>query len=218
MNNEACFLEQPAWTSLLRSAVQRMCYFKSCEMSLSLCQFTACIPRLFMHVTAAVSSEACPDPLVLAELQSRARRLRNDSLSWQQKYLDFNLDLIHKGSQNIGYCNIAVMFLFYRILINRLLTAVLWSKATEATELESETFDFANKLRSLIIHAAPLFSHLRGALLMGQKLCLADATISTSQDWRLATATGTKLISQEVFERWTSLFGRAHKSKSSSTV
>lgn len=174
------------------------------------------IPRLFADVTESVMSDTTPDPLILAELRSRARRLRNKHTAWLSNYLDRNLKPFGEGSQNFGYCNVIVLSFHCRILINRILTALIWSNNSEAAAVEDETCQFARILHYTAGHSAPVFSNLQGALFMGHKIRLAEVTMSTTVDWKPTSGEywiKRNLIGKEAFQHWCSLFGRSTESR-----
>jgi hypothetical protein len=175
------------------------------------------VPRLFRDITHTLCAK--PDALH-ADLQQIIRRARDLRLSlqvWHSTYIEPMA--IHKDKvvdMSDGYCKIILLFYITSIYVNRLSTCIYSGEARDmdglsAEELEDQAQEFAQSIISIAKGKAYL--SMQSALLLAQKVPIAEATIGSGDQWKRELFLGRGKsnilkISERTFRYWCRLMGR----------
>lgn len=184
LNNQECFLDEPAWTVVLQSVTTTDPLIPEWSPPvISLIMILVTIPRLFKDFTFAICHCLDPQLAIIKELIARAQKLRMSLQSWHKKYIEL------KGpSDGVSY-TVVVMYYLCSIYSDRLNTSIFWGTATDISEIENEAQKFSKIIVSLS-NQEEAYTSLQSSLLLAQKLPIAEATIRTSLDWRMQLSYG----------------------------
>lgn len=228
LNNERCFLEQPAWKDVLRSVTTPDAPLISDRSSIvvELMVLKCNIPGLCVDVTNMICHQADPDPSFIIEIACRIHQLRVDLLKWHGQYENIlrNAPAILPGTAEFDRrCKVFATYLSCMIISSRLLGSI---SPTERSELEEETQVLTGQMLALELEVKN--ASLQTYLFMAQTLGVSHATIKTSELWRDSSEKGERiedengneqpdtpespgprsLIESWRFERWNKLMGR----------
>ncbi|KAH8819431.1 hypothetical protein F5884DRAFT_892477 [Xylogone sp. PMI_703] len=208
LNNQSCFLDQPAWEAVFQSIItDDPLVPERSSKAISLVKILVSIPTLFKDLTDAICRYPDLPLTTLVELMSRAQNLQSSLQKWSASYAGLNSTLDN------GNYKIVVMFYLCTIYSNRLNTCIHYRmRIPDTIEMEEESQQFANIIVSLNSQKEAYYS-LQSSLLLAQKLPIAEATIETGDDWReqlMSNSSDDQLfkIPRRMFTRWYSLFGR----------
>lgn len=212
LNNQSCFLEQPAWTEVVRSIIiDNPLVPERSEMVVALLIILISIPRLFRDVTNVIFSPVKPHFTTVAEVVRRARKVRSSLQAWYA--VNIGTDESPDGGPVFcdGHSRVLVLFYICSIYSNRLNTCLFWTGTPYIEEIEGETQRYADNI--LALERQEAYSNLQGSLLLAQKIPMAKATIETGQEWRRILRCGNGKVPlfkmpSETFGRWCTLFGR----------
>lgn len=230
LKNERCFLEQPAWKSVLRAVIDPSAPMISdrsaivVELMLLKCN----IPGLCVDVTNMICHQSDPDPSFIIEIACRIHQLRVDLLKWHGQYEAIlqNAPTILPGTAEFDRrCKVFATYLSCMIISSRLLGAI---SPTERSELEEETQVLTGQMLNLEVEVKA--TSLQTYLFLAQTLGVSHATINTTELWRdvvekkeeesprdesrdglpdTPESPGPRgLIESWKFERWNALMGR----------
>jgi hypothetical protein len=227
LNNERCFLEQPAWKAVLRSVITPDAPIISDRSSIvvELMLLKCLIPGLCTDVTNMVCHQSDPDPSFIITIACQIHKLRVDLLKWHGQYENIlrNALAILPGTAEFDRrCKVFATYLSCMIISSRLLGAI---SPTERSELEEETQVLTGQM--LDLESEVKNASVQTYLFMAQTLGVSHATIRTSELWRDAVeeekyedthenkqpdtpeSPGLRgLIEVWKFERWNKLMGR----------
>jgi hypothetical protein len=228
INNERCFLEQPAWKSVLRSAIVPNAPFISDRSSIvvELMLLKSNIPGLCVDVTNMICHCNDADSAFIIKIACKIHQLRVDLLKWHGQYesiLGNGPPIVPGTAEFDRRCKVFATYLSCMIISSRILGAI---SPTERSELEEETQIFTRQMLDLEIEVQNVSLHTY--LFMAQTLGVSHATINTSELWRDSNEKGEKkedvhgneqpgtpespgsrgLIDAWKFERWNKLMGR----------
>ncbi len=222
LNNEKCFLAQPAWQAVFHSLIVPGPDHEISDRSeavVSLLILKSRVSALFADVTASI----CRTPAQLRArdaprldlLRRQASALRGDLVAWRascDRLLACSpVPCAVASVEHHRRCEIVSTCLSCGMIANRLLTAVSFGAAGSA-RLEEETQRLARQvlqLEALVEDVCP-----RAKLFLAHTVLVAKATIATAGDWAGGDGAGGggggegTVIEKWRFERWCGLFGR----------
>jgi hypothetical protein len=212
LNNEKCFLTQPAWQAVFHSLIAP----GPSEISdrsktvMSLLILKSRVSTLFADITAPVCNPHSHDSSQLNLLVSQASALRADLLQWRSTYehlLAYSLVPCVGTMESNKRCEILSIYASCSMISNRLLVAVSFGSA-ESAGLEVETQHLAAQMLELEMQVKDVCPHTK--LFLAQTVFVAKATIATAGEWAMSSNWGGdgKIIERWKFERWCVLFGR----------
>jgi hypothetical protein len=212
LNNERCFLAQPAWRAVFQSLVVPGPSELSdrSETAVSLLILKSRVSALFADVTFPVCNPNDYEPMQLNLLVSQASALRADHLLWRSNYEHL---LAYTPVPCVGAleynkrCEIMSTYISCSMISNRLFIAVSFGSA-ESASLEEETQLLAAQMLKLEMQVKDVCPHTK--LFLAQTVFVAKASIATAGNW-VAESAGNRdgrVIEKWKFERWCALFGR----------
>jgi hypothetical protein len=212
LNNEKCFLAQPAWRAVFQSLVVPgpLELSDRSETAVSLLILKSRVSALFADVTLPVCNPNDYEPMQLNLLVSQASALRADLLLWRSNYehlLAYTPVPCVSIQEYDKRCEIMSTYISCSMISNRLLIAVSFGSAGSAS-LEEETQLLAAHMLELEMQVKDVCPHMK--LFLAQTVFVAKATIATAGDW-VAESAGNRdetVIEKWKFERWCALFGR----------
>jgi len=212
LNNEKCFLAQPAWQAVFYSLVvsHPSEISNRSETAVSLLILKSRVSALFADITAAVCNPRAYGVSQLNFLVSLASELRTDLLQWRSSYERLLAYTPIPCVSTVDYnkrCEIMSTYISCSMIVNRLLIAICFN-SPENVRLEEETQHLAKQMISLEMQVKDICPHTR--LFLAQTVFVARATIASAEDW-VAESTGSPVgtvIEKWRFERWCGLFGR----------
>lgn len=208
LNNRACFLEQPAWTTVLQSIVtDNPLVPERSTMLVSLLILQTWIPRLFKDITATICRDCDPPLATVADLTLRTRKLRESLKNWCSTYVEPD------GSTSFRDDHYQIIVLYYICVIysNRLSTSLAWTETADLEEMEAESQRFAS--RTVTLSNEEAFPNLLRSLLLTQKLPIAESMIETGYDWKqqlqhCRNQGPVFKMPKQTFMQWCDLLGR----------
>jgi hypothetical protein len=212
LNNEKCFLAQPAWQAVFQSiVVPGPSEISDCsETVVSLLVLKSRVSALFADITTPVCNPHAQDSSQLNLLVPQASALHADLLQWRSSYEHL---LAYTTAPCVGAieynkrCEIMSTYVSCSMIINRLLTAICLN-SPKSTGLEDETQLLAAQMLELERQVKDVCPHTK--LFLAQTVLVAKATIATAGDW-VAEGSGSRdgtVIEKWKFERWCGFFGR----------
>src|SRR5277367_283871 len=143
LNNEKCFLAQPAWQAVFQSLIVPGPSEISdrSETVVSLLILKSRVSALFAEITAPVCNPQAYDSSQLSLLVSQASALRADLLQWRSSYEHL---LAHTPIPCVGTvqynkrCELISTYISCSMISNRLLVAISFG-SSESVRLEQET-------------------------------------------------------------------------------
>jgi hypothetical protein len=212
LNNERCFLAQPAWQAVFQSLIVPGPSEISdrSETVVSLLIIKSRVSALFADITAAVCSPHAYDSSQANHIVSQASALRSDLLQWRSSYEHLLVQTPIPCIGTVEYnkrCEIISTYISCSMLANRLLTAISFNSCKSA-ELEGETQLLAAQMLALESQVKDVCPHTR--LFLAQAVFVAKATMATAGEWvaESCESGGEIIIEKWRFERWCWLFGR----------
>lgn len=187
LQNERCFLEQPAWKNVLRSVAHPSAPLLGdrSPIVVSLMVLKCNIPGLCVDVTNIICHQPDPDPSFIIEIACKIHALRVDLLKWHDQYtalLSTSPPILPGTAEFDRKCKVFATYLSCMIISSRLLGAI---SPTERSELEEETMVLTGQMLDLEVEVKN--ASLQTYLFMAQTLGVSHATINTSDLWRDAS-------------------------------
>ncbi|KAG9243613.1 hypothetical protein BJ878DRAFT_510021 [Calycina marina] len=229
--NTHCFLEQPAWKDVMRSAtMDDVLLADRSEIVIKLMVLKSNIPGFFTDITKLMLASQFTRKQI-ETLALKIYQLRVDLQAWNREYENIlnRAPEIYLGSPEYDRkCEVFATYLSCVIIISRLLGVV---SPTERVELEEETGIMAKQMLDMELEVKAT-KNSAAALFMAQTLGVAQATLATSEDWLQGERIGklesispegfvsqspestdsrdepTGLIDFWKFERWNTMCGR----------
>jgi len=169
------------------------------------------IPRLFRDFTNAICHRLNASLQSMLDLMSRAQKLRKTLQEWYTNYIEAGASSNSNSILCNGYFKIKVLFYICSIYSNRFNTCIYWTGTPGIVDLEGETQSFAERIMAL--HSSDVHLDLQSALLVAQKIPIAEAIVASREDWKQEMDLGKnegKLfrMPERAFTRWCNLFGR----------
>ncbi|KAL6722051.1 hypothetical protein ACLMJK_001156 [Lecanora helva] len=206
LQGKPCFLEEPSWQVVFRSATMDSSPFTDASsvtiaLWMSVCQ----VPRLLAKVEAMICQPGDIDSLEQEQLTLRLLRVRDWISDWRRRYEILiskdNARSSSKAKTDKRYEALGVA-LGIRIVLNRLILAINMHRAAD---LENESQSLAHQVICLEQQARA--TNPRAGLFMAFKMIIARATIETKRDWEQsacpsATNNIPSRISKEAFTYW----------------
>ncbi|KAG0645217.1 Uncharacterized protein D0Z07_9032 [Hyphodiscus hymeniophilus] len=229
ITGQRCFLEQPAWQTVLRSVIMPDAPLLSDRGStvVELMVLKCNIPGLFLDVTNMICHQSDPDASFIIEMACKIHQLRVDLVKWHAEFgsiVRSNPAVYTPGTAEFDRrCQVFATYISCMIISSRLLGAI---SPTERSELEEETQVLTGQMLNLEIEVKK--ASLQTYLFLAQTLGVSHATINTSELWRDSKEKETKvedengdiqpdtpdspgprgLIDAWKFQRWNQLMGR----------
>ncbi|KAL7933844.1 hypothetical protein V8C35DRAFT_302573 [Trichoderma chlorosporum] len=213
LNNEACFLEHPAWKAVLRSIITNDPLVPERSTTvISIVSIFVTIPTLFKDFTSVICHDPDPPLIVITRLVARAQKLRASLRNWYSTYIEPSGTPANNPAFGNMYYDALIMYYICMIYSNRLNTSICLQDTPGIYKLEEECQWFANIIISLH-HREESFSNRQGSLLLAQKLPIAEATIESGGAWKMQLSLGYNQdhifkMPGETFDYWCRLFGR----------
>ncbi|KAF2096224.1 hypothetical protein NA57DRAFT_59280 [Rhizodiscina lignyota] len=212
LNNQACFLDQPAWKAVLRSVITDSPLIPERNaLVISLLSILTSIPGIFRDFTEALCHDPDSPRAVMKKLMSRAQNLQLALQNWHSRNMRPDGNPVNAPIFCEGFSKIQVLFSICSMYSNRLNTCIFWAGTPGIEELEEESQRLANYIVSLYKEEA--CSSLQNSVILAHKLYIAEAIIESADDWgkqlKLGSA-GSQLFKmpKESFKNWCCLFGR----------
>jgi hypothetical protein len=215
LNNQNCFLEEPEWIAVLRSIFEEhVTPPATSPTGVSLMALLISIPRLFREMTMLICCDrqgqgsAAVDKAI-----SRARHLQASLREWSEYFMPTKTAFI-MGVDLPSHPELSRQLIQYyvcTIYCNRLNTCMYhpW-EMMEVLRMEEESQLCASHIVSLnteqLVH-----SGLQASLLLIQKLPLAEAVVTSADEWRDSIIRGTQqtfVMPRQTFQNWCGLLGR----------
>jgi len=206
LNNETCFLEEPAWTEIFKSAiVPGETFADRSSLNIELMMIKCRVPSLAKRTNHAVVTQTAISSECLANLIADIRTLRSSVMSWRRK---FNIALISKEDcspyDTLDYAKRYEVFglsLVVNIMTTRLLLCL---EPNGRAYLEEEVHNLALELKDT---QRLITDNRRAALFLAQKAKFADAAIAT-HDIFVEAAGNRGIVEPWMLEKFFTVLGR----------
>ncbi|PTB37944.1 hypothetical protein M441DRAFT_173355 [Trichoderma asperellum CBS 433.97] len=214
LNNETCFLDHPAWKATLLSIItDDPLVPERSTMVISIVLIFVTIPTLFKRFTDVICHKPDEPLQIIKELISRAQELRVSLQGWYHKYIQPSGVSINDLASGNMYYDALIIYYICMIYSSRLNTCIHLQDTPGIYKLEEECQRFARIIVSLHQSGESSSNHQR-ALLLAQKLPIAEATIQSGDAWKTQLSLGYSYnhifkMPREKFDIWCKLFGRS---------
>ncbi|KAH8821418.1 hypothetical protein F5884DRAFT_745744 [Xylogone sp. PMI_703] len=214
LNNETCFLEEPEWTGVFKSIIVKDSFVSDrSETAINLLILKSYISRIFLDVTNAVCYPEYTGGPPLADIVTRAEKLKADLRVWRAK-LDALCPRPWPSKDITMYDKVVkVVGVYYSLVIlsNRLVAAV---SGLDRAKMEADVQNLADQSLGLAVEARSVSAQAK--LFLAQSGIIAQTVKETAADWMdmsdvVVDEKGvpvTGLIDKEKFVYWCSLLGR----------
>ncbi|KAL6805119.1 hypothetical protein J3E68DRAFT_387676 [Trichoderma sp. SZMC 28012] len=213
LNNEACFLEHPAWRAVLQSIItDDPLVPERSTMVISMVSIFVTIPTLFKDFTDVICHNPNQPLKPITELISRAQKLRASLQNWYSTYIQPSGMSVNNPPFGNMYYDALIIYYICMIYSDRLNTCIHLQETPGIYEMEAECQWFASIIVSLH-NREESYSNRQGSLLLAQKLPIAEATIESGHAWKMQLSLGSGQdrvfrMPRETFDHWCKLFGR----------
>jgi hypothetical protein len=181
LENQSCFLEEPAWVAALQSIITDDSLVPERSTALiSLIVILVTLPRLFRDFTNAIYNRCESSPSAEMELMNRAQNLRKALKNWYSTHVDPKNAPIIGTNLNDGLYKLVVLFYLCSIYSNRLSTCIHWTGTRGMEGIEDECQQLSKNI--VLLCEGDGNSSLKSCLILAQKLPIATATIKTSEE------------------------------------
>ncbi|KAL6899917.1 hypothetical protein GGI43DRAFT_53705 [Trichoderma evansii] len=213
LNNEICFLDNPAWKAVILSIITDDPLMpERSTMVISIVLIFVTIPILFKGFTDAICYNPDQPFQVITELISGAQKLRASLQDWYHTYIKPSETLIDDSASGNMYYDALIIYYICTIYSSRLNTCIHLQGTPGIFKMEEECQSFSRIIVSLHQRGETSSNRLQ-SLLLAQKLPIAEATIESGDAWKTQLSLGYShnnifKMSRETFEYWCKLFGR----------
>jgi hypothetical protein len=220
LNNERCFLAQPAWQAVFNSVIDPTSPSHSISdrsaIVIAILILKSRVSALFADITAAICPPPSPSPSPshspytpsLKDLTNQAHTLRTSLLTWHETYTSLLATAPPAAPSSIEYnkrCEVTSTYLSCRMVTNRLLSAVAVAEA-KTLALEAETQCLAGQMLGLGEEVRDVCPHTE--LFLVQTVWVARSVVATGGEWLDLDGGKGRVVERWKFERWCGLFGR----------
>jgi hypothetical protein len=206
LNNQKCFLEDPAWTAVFESCIcPSETFTDRSELGISLLIILSKIPALAKRTTHAVTFQELFASSHFEAISSDIRIIRSSILSWRRKFNTTLINVEERSRDDTADFGKRYELFGVSLVINILLDRMLhYVSPNERAVLEEEVQNLALEIKTV---QESLKHNRRASFFLAQKSLVADAAIATHRYYLEVLDSG-KIIEAWRFKKFCESLGR----------